>query len=211
MATTTAIAMTMASMTTSAAASSSTMDMSSSTSGMDMTFFSSITTPLFSRSWQPTNTASYAASCIFLVAMAALLRVLIALRPFLDEARRQGPLNSGTSVHQLLPGRDAEEARVVMEQASKDGVLPPRPDLGRRANGRGLRIALQSAMRVRMVGRTCHALYEVLLAGIGYLLMLAVMTYNVGYFLSVLAGIFLGAFAMANAGGHAKTDQWETC
>ncbi|TID25803.1 Ctr copper transporter protein [Venturia nashicola] len=47
---------------------------------------------------------------------------------------------------------------------------------------------------------------DVILAGIGYLLMIAVMTMNVGYFLSVLAGVFLGSMAfarfMANSATH---------
>ncbi|RMZ74288.1 Ctr copper transporter [Pyrenophora seminiperda CCB06] len=34
---------------------------------------------------------------------------------------------------------------------------------------------------------------DVVLAGVSYLLMIAVMTMNVGYFISVLAGIFLGS------------------
>ncbi|KAH7410354.1 Ctr copper transporter [Phaeosphaeria sp. MPI-PUGE-AT-0046c] len=34
---------------------------------------------------------------------------------------------------------------------------------------------------------------DVVLGGIGYLLMIAVMTMNVGYFLSVLGGIFIGS------------------
>ncbi|OBT49552.1 hypothetical protein VE04_10091, partial [Pseudogymnoascus sp. 24MN13] len=34
---------------------------------------------------------------------------------------------------------------------------------------------------------------DVMIAGVSYLLMLAVMTLNVGYFLSILAGVFLGS------------------
>ncbi|KAL5382552.1 hypothetical protein DPSP01_006393 [Paraphaeosphaeria sporulosa] len=36
---------------------------------------------------------------------------------------------------------------------------------------------------------------DVVIAGVSYLLMIAVMTMNVGYFLSVLAGVFIGSMA----------------
>ncbi|UPX14733.1 uncharacterized protein EKO05_0005207 [Ascochyta rabiei] len=37
------------------------------------------------------------------------------------------------------------------------------------------------------------AALDVLVAGVSYLLMLAVMTFNVGYFVSILGGVFLGS------------------
>ncbi|EMC95525.1 hypothetical protein BAUCODRAFT_71120 [Baudoinia panamericana UAMH 10762] len=47
------------------------------------------------------------------------------------------------------------------------------------------------------------ATLDTLLTGVGYLLMLAVMTMNVGYFLSVLGGAFLGSFVFGRLAGPA--------
>ncbi|KIW18596.1 hypothetical protein PV08_02885 [Exophiala spinifera] len=46
-----------------------------------------------------------------------------------------------------------------------------------------------------------RAALDVVLAGVSYLLMLAVMTMNVGYFLSILGGTFLGSFAFGSLTG----------
>ncbi|USW56977.1 Putative Ctr copper transporter [Septoria linicola] len=45
-----------------------------------------------------------------------------------------------------------------------------------------------------------RASLDTILAGVSYLLMLAVMTMNVGYFLSVLGGVFLGSFVLGGLG-----------
>jgi len=47
-----------------------------------------------------------------------------------------------------------------------------------------------------------RALYQMVLAGVSYLLMIAVMTLNVGYFLAVLGGIFLGEVLFGRFSAH---------
>lgn len=41
-----------------------------------------------------------------------------------------------------------------------------------------------------------RAVMDTIIAGVGWLLMLAIMTMNLGYFLSVLGGTFLGSLAL---------------
>ena len=62
--------------------SNSTMSMSGMM-GMDMmmmTFFTSTSTALYADSWMPANSGQYAGTCIFLIALAALFRGIVALR-----------------------------------------------------------------------------------------------------------------------------------
>ncbi|USP80905.1 Ctr copper transporter [Curvularia clavata] len=66
------------SMPTSSSTSSSSTSMTMST--MSMTFFTSTTTPLFSLSWTPHTAGQYTGTCIFLIALAAIFRALIAVR-----------------------------------------------------------------------------------------------------------------------------------
>lgn len=54
------------------------------------------------------------------------------------------------------------------------------------------------------------ALFDVVVAGLGYLLMLVVMTMNVGYFCSVLGGVFIGALISGNWGKEHEGD-WLPC
>lgn len=54
--------------------------------GMHMFFQTDDTTPLFASAWTPSSAGTYAATCIFLIALAALARGLIAFRS-IQEAR----------------------------------------------------------------------------------------------------------------------------
>ncbi|KAK1635690.1 low affinity copper transporter [Colletotrichum phormii] len=56
--------------------------------------------------------------------------------------------------------------------------------------------------------RVALAAYEVVIALLGYLLMLAVMSMNLGYFLSILLGVFVGTLCL---GGIARSTTFDHC
>ncbi|KAK1687468.1 Ctr copper transporter [Colletotrichum godetiae] len=56
--------------------------------------------------------------------------------------------------------------------------------------------------------RVALAAYEVVTALLGYLLMLAVMSMNLGYFLSILLGVFVGTLCL---GGIARSTTFDHC
>ncbi|KAI5862494.1 Ctr copper transporter family-domain-containing protein [Durotheca rogersii] len=173
-------------MTSTGAAASATggMDMGTGAGGMEhatasmtMVFFRSATTPLYADAWTPRGEGDYAGTCVFLVALAVLHRGLIAARCALPDAapaRRAAAAAKADS--------DADDYAPALESAAAR--------LRARWRARPFRVAAEAA----------RALLELLIAGVGYLLMLAVMTMNVGYFLSVLGGIFLGTFLVGRFG-----------
>ncbi|KAF4443529.1 hypothetical protein FACUT_1266 [Fusarium acutatum] len=128
--------------------SSSAMDMEQ----MNMVFFTSTTTLLWTKSFAPETTGQYAGVCIFLIAFATILRMLLALR---------------VNFYSIRDGLRQRRTKGLLVE-SRVGETGNRPW---RAN------------EAVMLGAI-----DVLIAGVSYLLMLAVMTMNVGYFLSILAG-----------------------
>ncbi|OOQ87439.1 low affinity copper transporter [Penicillium brasilianum] len=165
---------------------SSSMDMSSSMmymSDMAMTFFTSFKTPLYSTTWTPSSQGQYAGTCIFLIVLAVLLRMLIALRPILE-----GRVWTDSVQHSMLDHNlpsDVKTKRISGWQLSIQ-------ELGRRWS------------RWRVNPAAGRATYELVVAGIAYLLMLGVMTMNVGYFMSVLGGIWLGTFIMGGVASESS-------
>ncbi|KAJ0421359.1 Ctr copper transporter family-domain-containing protein [Aspergillus carlsbadensis] len=172
------------------------MDMSMSMSTMSMTFFTSTKTLLFSNAFSPTTQGQYAGTCIFLIALALILRFMIALRPVLERrVWNDGPGRRGNGfVH------EAGDSSVVVEEGQAASEKP-------RARSR-VTVAQDIRSRWSNWKVNCaggRATYEVVVAGVAYLLMLAVMTMNVGYFLSVLGGIWLGTFIL---GALAADTHW---
>ena len=147
------------------ASSTSPMDMSGGhgeTGGhhhMDVTFFKSSHTPLF---WDLSSTGQYAGTCIFLIFLGCLMRFLLALRPTL-EARLWGKTAAAVSVIRTSEGDEKEEDRMFAPAgaatARRGHILATvRRDIGRRWSG------------WRVGTAASRATYDLVIAGIGYLL-----------------------------------------
>ncbi|KAJ5918349.1 hypothetical protein N7454_010724 [Penicillium verhagenii] len=184
MGTATTTAMSMATSTSSSMDMDSSMSMSMS--DMSMTFFTSFKTPLYADDWTPTSKGTYAGTCIFLIVLAIILRVLIAVRPVLEGRLWTDGISHGSEP--LIGEHDGGKQVSGAQQSIQE--------IGRRWS------------RWRVNPAAGRATFELILAGVAYLLMLAIMTMNVGYFLSVLGGIWLGTFIM---GSVAADSTWMHC
>ncbi|KAK9314148.1 Ctr copper transporter family-domain-containing protein [Lipomyces starkeyi] len=152
------------------------MSMSSMSS---MSFHTSIFDFLFSRGWTPSSRGQYAGTCIFLIVLAVIYRMTHVLKHrterYLNARARQLARNIATAHLNMDLNAGSFE-----KSAGEATTEPERPLQFR--NVRPWRVSMDIPL----------SLIQLVLSGVAYLLMLAVMTFNVGYFLSVLGGIFLG-------------------
>jgi len=159
-------------------------------SEMVMAFFNSRETPLYSKNWAPSTTGGYAGTCIFLIILTVVYRSLFAVKHILESRWAD---KAWDRRYVVVAGKQP-----VSEQARTD------PDLKTAiltANGveESVKIVHRPARGVqpwRFSVDLPRALLVTVMAGIGYLLMLAVMTYNIGYYLSILAGTLIGELAV---------------
>ena len=111
------------------------MDMSGMDAGghMIMTFFASTNTPLYSLGWTPTSEGSYAGTCIFLIILAVLFRVLLAGKAWKEERwldeelkRRYVAVEGRGSLAMRIRGQDgnrsAEEGDAKSMVISENGL-----------------------------------------------------------------------------------------
>lgn len=123
--------------TTTSADGTSMMSMSS----MMMVFFTSTETPLYSSTWMPANVGQYAGTCIFIIILAVLLRLLLAIKTWKETAwldaefnRRfvvvAGKPNKSESIQQdpdskrMLLTQNGVEEEVFVVQKTGHGVRP---------------------------------------------------------------------------------------
>ena len=140
-------------------------DSSGASSMMQMVFFTSSSTPLFSSSWTPKNTAAYAATCIFLIVLAFVFRLLVAGKHVLEHRWLDGELHRRYVAVQGLP---LETERIISDSRNKDATL-----ISERGVEEHVRIVRRSRRAVspwRFSVDLPRAVYATVLAGIGYLL-----------------------------------------
>jgi solute carrier family 31 (copper transporter), member 1 len=138
------------------AASGSGMRMTMDMSTMSMAFFQSGTTTLFFQSWTPATTGQYAGTCIFLVTLGIITRVLLALKPILETTAWKPPQ------------RDHHDSRLLHDEGEIGAQKSCPSEL---ESIHPLRVVLQSNWRdSTFLARLTRAAYEVMLAGLGYFL-----------------------------------------
>ncbi|KAK6436104.1 hypothetical protein LTR95_007704 [Oleoguttula sp. CCFEE 5521] len=183
---------------------SSSTSSSGSMSMMSMVFTNDHSAPLYSSAWTPKTSGGYAGTCIFLVFLAVISRLLIAYRHVLESKWHNKAVRRRYIKVAVATETDRErQPSLSASEKSEAAVLTVR---GMDETVRVVRSPAQSGITIQPwrfsvdLPRACVFTVQ---AGVGYLLMLAVMTLNVGYFLSVLAGLFVGELAV---GRYAQAD-----
>jgi hypothetical protein len=176
--------------------------MSNMTTAM-ATFFSSTTTPLYSQGWTPKTAGGYAGTIIFLILLGALSRLLIALRTGLESKWHHAALRRRYVVVACCGDPAAGEQGVVAKEtlAERLAADPTGSTATLTANGveesvRVVQAPQKGPVPWRLSVDAPRAGLVTVQAGVMYLLMVAVMTMNVGYFMAVLAGTLLGEMAV---------------
>ncbi|XPS72324.1 hypothetical protein M3J09_004489 [Ascochyta lentis] len=156
---------------------------------MAMAFFTATDTPLYSEAWTPKNAGQYAGTCIFLIILAITLRGIITIKSLL-EARA---LEAAAKRRYIVVAGEKAITEQANDASSMTGILTTN---GMQEDVRIVSAPAKLIQPWRFSVDLPRAALMMVATGVGYLLMLAVMTFNVGYFLSILAGTFIGELAL---------------
>lgn len=136
----------------------------SMSSSMASAFYVSPSTPLFSTLWTPGTTATYAATCIFLIFFAAFFRFLAAGKHWLEHRwldqdvhrRYIAVKGTPTEAERISVDSEMKNATLVSERGSEERVMV-------------VRRAVRPVTPWRLSVDLPRALYATLMAGVGYL------------------------------------------
>ncbi|GME64314.1 hypothetical protein K505DRAFT_250907 [Neofusicoccum parvum] len=209
--------------------------------GMAMTFSASTRVTLFLDAWTTAAPAAYAATVLLLFALSVLHRFLGTLRAQLESAgrerrrRRRDEEEAAAAGEKSAGGGRRSSRRSIwskrgrsVEDVGEDGAEETEPlspkvpggttggraprsggDEGDDDGGRGGFWRQGAPWEWRRDGG--RAVLEFARAALGYLLMLAVMTFNVGVFFAVLGGILVGELVFGRFAQGGSTRQEDGC
>ncbi|KAL5119020.1 hypothetical protein ACEQ8H_003149 [Pleosporales sp. CAS-2024a] len=178
---------------------SSSSPATSSQTGMMAAFFTSTKTPLYSTAWTPSTAGQYAGTCIFLILLAIALRAIFTLKAFVEIKAVEGALKRR---YVVVAGEKTISERAWSDSDSATGILTTN---GVQEDVRIVSAPVKHIQPWRFGVDLPRAILMTVATAVGYLLMLAVMTFNVGYFASVLAGAFIGELALGRFNGGAMS------
>ncbi|TQS34125.1 hypothetical protein Golomagni_05505 [Golovinomyces magnicellulatus] len=158
--------------------------------GMGMTFFNGITTKLYISMWAPKNLGTYIATCLFLIALSSVSKILLAAKLWLETTWINAELNRR---YVTAAGKVPISEQISMNSDARQMIL----------SGNGFEeeviVVQKKGLHVRPWRITVdpiRALMDTTIMAVGLLIMLAVMTMNIGYFISVLIGTFIGSLVV---------------
>jgi solute carrier family 31 (copper transporter), member 1 len=132
---------------------------------MEMIFFTSTMTPLYSSSWSPTNTGSYAATCIFLIALAAIFRGLGAIKHIAERGWLEAELHRRPII--VKSPSESESEAILGDRETKSYTLVNKKNLvpigGQQQRNRKI-------IPWRLSVDVPRAILVTVIAGVGYLL-----------------------------------------
>lgn len=127
---------------------------------MAKVFFQSATTPLLFDFWKPRNAGEYAGTCIFVVVLATVTRLLFAIRSTPEHTDSERPRRHQGHRYQLQPRQAPEQ---VQEENGDETASSMKENYWDWKNDSRL------ASR-RILSRLACAASETVLAGLGYLM-----------------------------------------
>ncbi|OJJ43060.1 hypothetical protein ASPZODRAFT_136602 [Penicilliopsis zonata CBS 506.65] len=164
--------------------------MNTTSSSTPMFFRNDKRTTLYLAGWTPFSDGTYFLICSFLIGFAFITRALVAFRAVMEQRFRTKHLDRQ---------RAAADDETSDTKEKKNKTIPF--DLERGPGNQQTSTGVM-APPWRLIWDVPRALLFALIATCSYLLIIAVMTMNVGYFCSVITGLFLGELT------YGRSIQW---
>lgn len=131
----------------------------------NMVFTNTHTAPLYSSSWTPSSEGGYAGTCIFLVLLAVLLRLLFAAKAVCEQ---RWLVAAQKRRYVLVQGRTTEAGRIDQDPDAKTGSLVTAQ--GVEENVKVVQARTGNVVPFRLSVDIPRALLTTVIAGVSYLL-----------------------------------------